>query len=174
MERHYGPSTRRRMGELGNGMRVQTGTLNNTAVLAGATTTIFTVYGRILVKQLYIEAITVFSADATTALFRFQSTTPVIAVANMCAASGVLTSIAQGIKVKYLGGAVATGASINVGEACAIPHIIGTGLSAATPAVQGVGVISIQAAGANQTSGTCQVVIDYVPMESGSFVVTAL
>ena len=173
MERHYGPSTRQRMGELGNGMRVQTGTLLNTAVLAGATTTIFTVYGRILVKQLYIEAITIFDAAASTALFRFESTTPVIGVSNMTAASGVLTSIAQGIKVKYLGGAIATGLSINVGEACATPHIIGTGLS--PTGVQGVGVISIQeTSAAPQTSGTCQVVIDYVPMESGSRVVTAL
>ena len=173
MTRHYGPSTRRRMGDLDNGIRVQTSTLLNTAVLAGGTTGIFTVNGRILVKQLYIEAITVFSADATTALFRFTSTTPAIGISNMTGASGVLTSIAQGIKVKYLGGAVVTGLSINVGEACATPHIIGTATTAA--GVQGVGVISILAAGANQTgTASCQVVIDYVPMEPGSSVVSLL
>ena len=174
MTRHYGPSTRRRMGDLDNGIRVQTAVLLNTAVLAGATTGIFTVYGRILVKQLYIEAITVFSADATTALFRYQGTTPVIAIGNMCGASGVLTSIPQGIKIKYLGGAVVTGASILVGEACASPHILGTATTAA--GVQSVGVISILAAGANQTGTTasCQVVIDYAPMEPGSSVVSLL
>ncbi len=172
MTRHYGPSTRRRMGELNGGIRVQTPTLLNTAVLAGGTTGIFTVNGRILVKQLYIEAITIFDAAATTALFRYQGTTPVIGIGNMTAASGVLTSLPQGVKIKYLGGAVATGLSILVGEACAIPHILGT---ATIAGVQGIGIISLQeTSAAPQTSGTCQVVIDYLPMEPGSSVVSLL
>lgn len=172
MDRHYGPSTRRRMGELESGMRVQTEVLDNTTLLAAAgSTNIFTVYGRILVTQLYIEAITAFSADATTVLFQYEGVTTAVGAADMCGASGVLTSIAQGIKIKYLGGAVATGASINVGEACITPHIIGT---ATIAGVQPVGLISTIDAGVTQKSGTCQVVIHYVPMEDGSRVVSLL
>jgi len=171
MKRHYGPSTRRRMGELEGGMRVQTAVLNNDAVLVQVQTEIFNVYGRILVKQLYCEAITIFDNVGTTLLFNATFVPVVAGVLPMTGASAGLALLAQGLKVKYLGGAVATAASINVGEACISPHIIGT---ATIAGVQGVGTIGQLTGVGDQTSGTCQFVIYYVPMEDGSYVTSIL
>jgi len=177
MKRHYGPSTMRRIGDLQHGMRVQTAILDNTAVLVQVQTELFNVYGRILVIELYCEAITIFDAANTTLNFSFESLTPAIGVQPMSGQSAALNALAQGNRVVYIGGAVAGAPVITGGEGisdvlCVDPQIIGTTMSAA--GVQGVGTIGQDTAAANQTSGTCQFVIYYAPMSVGAYVTAIL
>ena len=80
MPNHYGPSTRKRIGDLAHGMRVSTGTLANATYMDNAQQEIFTVVGRIMVLQLYCEAITVFDAVNTTLLLNATFSVPAVAV----------------------------------------------------------------------------------------------
>jgi len=174
--RDYQPSTRKRLGDLENGLRVSTGTLLNTVYMDNAQQEIFTVVGRVMVLQLYCEAITIFAAVATTLLFNATFATPAVGVAPMTGASGVLTSLAQGNRVVYVGGGVGTATVITGGGGvsdviCANPQIIG---SATITGVMGAGTIGVLTAGGAQTSGTCQFTIHYASMEEGSYITTAL
>ena len=176
MPNHYGPSTRKRIGDLAHGMRVSTGTLANATYMDNAQQEIFTVVGRIMVLQLYCEAITVFDAVNTTLLFNATFSVPAVAVQPMCAASAALNVLPQGNRVVFVGGAVATAAVITGLEGisdviCVNPHIIGT---ATIAGVMGAGTIGILTAGGAQTSGTCQFSIYYASMEDGSYVSTTL
>jgi hypothetical protein len=148
-------------------MFVETSVLTNTAYLIQAQVELFNVYGRIIVNQLFMEAITVFGANITTLLFNFTSSTPVVAVQPMCAASGALTSLAQGLRCVWVGGAVATAAVITatagISDVISVaPQLIGTRA--------GVGTIGQLTAAANQTSGTCRFGIMYTPVDEGSYV----
>ena len=174
--RKYSPSTRKRMGDLAHGMRVSTGTLLNTTYMDNAQQEIFTVVGRILVLQLYCEAITIFAAVNTTLLFNATFSVPAVLVQPMTGASAALNALAQGNRVVYVGGAVASAPVITGGGGvsdviCQDPQIIGSATIAGT---MGAGTIGILTAGGAQTSGTCQFSIYYAPMEDGSYVSTAL
>ncbi|HUW92680.1 MAG TPA: hypothetical protein VMV74_05920 [Bacteroidales bacterium] len=164
------------MGDLAHGMRIQTSVVANATYLDQVQYEIFNVYGRILVKQLYCEAITVFGAQGTTLLFNATFTVPAVAVQPMTGASAALTSLAQGNRAVYVGGAVASAPVITGGGGvsdviCQDPQIIG---SATIAGVMGVGTIGILTAAASQLSGTCQFVMYWAPMEDGSYVTAIL
>lgn len=166
--RNYSQSTQDFASDVINGIEVETSAMANATYMAQTQQTLFNVYGRIKVNILYGEVVTDASADATTLKFRFQSTTPAIAVADMTAASGSLASAVPGTRVACLGGAVATGALVDAGPGITgsmSPMIIGT--------VGGIGLIAILTATANQTSGTTKFVIDYVPLDDGAYVTAA-
>lgn len=168
----FNPSTQEMVGYIGGGLRVETSTLANaTYLLTGGTQTeVFTVKGRILVKQLYLESITVGSNHATQVLFNCTFTTPVIAANAMCAKCAAINAggagPAQGARVVFVGGAVATAAVITDSAGlsdvtCVTPHIIGGhGF---------VGSIGILASDASQASGTFRVVLHYLPYSDGAY-----
>ena len=107
---NYNPSTIARIGDLVNGIRV------DTSVLAAATylltgnnqTEIFNIVGRIKLHNLFGEVTTVLDNQATTLYYNVTWTTPTIAVGPISAASGSLAQLAVGEKISWLGGAVAT------------------------------------------------------------------
>jgi hypothetical protein len=165
---NFNPSTQEMLGYIGGGVRVETSTLNNaTYLLTGGTQTeIFTVMGRILVKQLYLEVITDCSANATQVLFNCTFTTPVIAVNAMCAKCASISGLVRGGRAVFVGGAVATAAVITDSAGlsdvtCVTPHIVGG---------QGfVGSIGILVTDASQSSGTFRVVLHYLPYSDGAY-----
>lgn len=170
-------STREMVGLIGGGVRVETGTLAGaTYLLTGGTQTeLFNVKGRVLVKQLYLEILTAGSNHATTVLFNCTFTTPVIAVNAMCAASAALNSNpaapAQGLRVVFVGGIVATAAVVTdtaglSDVTCVSPHIVG--------GQDFVGTIGMLTAAASQTQGTFKVVLHYLPYSDGAYVEAAL
>lgn len=166
---NYSPNTQAFASDVLNGLCVETGSLANTVYLIQTQKTIFNVFGRVKVNLLYMEVLTDCSAHATTVKFRFASTTPVIAVADMSGASGAITSAIPGTRVTCLGGAVATGASLDAGiSPASTPMIIGTCISAA--GTQGVGIICATSAAASQVSGTVKFVCYYTPLEDGAYV----
>ena len=171
---NFQPSTRDMISHISGGMRVETSTLANATYLLGAANTqteLFTIKGRILVLQLYLELITAASANATTIQFNTTFTTPVIALNAMGAASAAITSLGQGQRVVHVGGAVATAAVLTDSAGlsdvtCVTPHIVG--------GHEFAGTIGILAAAASQASGTFRGILHYLPYSDGAYAVAAL
>jgi len=163
---NYAPSTRARIADLITGMRVETTVLANLTYLHQDQWEAFNVYGRIMVLQLYFEAITVNGAGATLFQYNFTSTTPVIGVQPMGAVSASVAALAQGLRCVWVGGAVATAhvitATAGISDVISTsPHIIGT--------ADGVGTIGFVTSVADAVSGTHQHVLHYIPMDDGSY-----
>jgi hypothetical protein len=164
---NYNPSTIARIADIHSGIRVETSALAGASyLLTGNTqTNLFTVKGRIKVLHLYLEVLTALSNHACVVYFNCTFTSPVIAANAMCAASASIASAAQGQRVWWVGGAVAT--------ACVLTD--GAGLSDinVTPQVVGgkdfVGSIGMLTATASIASGTFMAVLHYVPMSDGAY-----
>lgn len=166
---NYPQSTRERVADIKNGVLVETGTLaNSTYLLTGGTQTeIFTVKGLIKVHELYLEFLTACSAHATQVLFNCTFTTPSVAANAMCAKCAAITSLGQGGRVVWLGGAVATAAVIT--DSPGLSDV----LPSAGQLVGGVGFIGsigILASDASQASGTFKASILYTPRTVGAYV----
>lgn len=163
---NYSPSTQDRIGDLVIGMRVDTGVLANLTYLHQDQWEAFNVYGRIMVLNLFWEAITVNGAGATLFQYNFTSTTPAVGVQPMGAVSASIAALAQGARCVWVGGAVATAhvitASAGISDViCVNPHIIGT--------KDGTGTIGFLTTTVDAVSGTHQHSLFYVPMSEGAY-----
>ena len=159
------PSTIEMIGNMVLGLRTETSIFANATYIVAAQKSLFTVVGRVRLLYFGIEAITVWSADATTIKFSYDASTPAVAVVDLCAASGALTSLAVGKRVAVLGDALATGAleSANSGVSLKTnPLDIGS--------ESGVGVLTVTGAAAAQTSGTSKATVLWVPLSDGAYV----
>jgi hypothetical protein len=164
---NYNPSTQDRIGDLITGMRVDTAVLANLTYLHQDQHEAFNVYGRVMVLQLFWEAITVNGAGATLFQYNFTSTTPAVGVQPMGAVSASIATLAQGLRCVWLGGAVATAhvitASAGISDViCVEPQIIGT--------KDGVGTIGFLTTTADAVSGTHQHSVYYIPMSDGAYI----
>ena len=149
------------------GIKTETAVFLNATYIKVAQVSIFTVIGRVRLLYLGIEAITTWSADATTIKFGYDASTPAAAAVDLCAASGALTSLAVGKRVAVLGDALGTGAL----------EAANTGVSLKTNPVDigsenGVGVIYITGAAAAQTGATATSKMSccWVPMSDNAYV----
>jgi len=159
------PSTIEMVGNMVVGMRTETAVFNNATYIVVAQKSLFTVVGRIRLLYFGIEAITVWSNDATTIKFSYDASTPAIAVVDLCAASGALGNLAVGKRVAVLGDALATGAleSANSGVSLQTnPLDIGV--------EDGAGVLTVTGGAAAQTSGTSKAMVLWVPLSNGAYV----
>jgi hypothetical protein len=171
---NYAPSTIARIGDLINGARVETSALSAaTYMLTGPTQTeIFNIFGRIKIHELFGEvAAAAFSNNACVLKYTFTSTSPVIAVADLTAASASLAQLAIGERISWIGGAVATAAVITatpgITDVARTPQIVGVS--------SGVGTIGINTATASITGlATVKFALFYTPMSDGAYVTAAL
>jgi hypothetical protein len=164
---NYAPSTRARIADLITGMRVETSVLANVTYLHQDQWEAFNVYGRIMVLQLYFEAITVNGAGASLFQYNFTSSSPAIGVQPMGAVSASIATLAQGLRCVWVGGAVSTAhvitATAGISDVvCNSPQIIGT--------ADGTGTIGFVTSVADAVSGTHQHVLHYIPMDDGAYV----
>lgn len=171
---NYNPSTIARIGDLVNGIRVDTSALAAaTYMLTGPTQTeVFNVYGRVKIHELFGEVATAaFSNNACVLKYTFTSSSPVIAVADLTAASASLAQLAIGERITWLGGAVATAAVIT-----ATPGITDVARSTQIIGVEGgVGTVGINTATASITGlATVKFALFYTPMSDGAYVAAAL
>jgi hypothetical protein len=171
MGRNYSTSTIEVVGDLVGGLRVETPTFLNATYIKVAEVNLFAVSGLIRLLYLGVEAITAWSADATTIKFSYNATTPAIAVVDLCAASGALGSLAIGKRVSVLGDALATGAleSANSGVSLKVnPLDIGC--------YGGAGYLTITGAAAAQTGATAtsKALCLYIPLSDGAYVESAI
>ena len=164
---NYNSVTKQRIADMLAGIRIDTGTLTNTVSLIQNQVEIFRIRGRVMILQLFGEAITDFSATATQLLFNFTSSVPVITVQPLCAACTTMSGIKAGRRVFWKGGAVATNAVVTattgISDVISVsPQVVGT--------IGGTGTVGILTSGANQTSGTCKFTMLYIPMSDGATV----
>jgi hypothetical protein len=171
---NYSPTKIAALGDIGTGIHVQTGSLAAATyfITGGTQTEIFNVVGRVLVTQLFLEVETVCSANATQVLFNCTFTTPSIGVNAMCAKCASLSGAAAGLRVVWVGAAVATAAVITDSAGlsdvvCNSPHIVGGVTS--TPA-NFVGTLGILVTDATQTSGAYRGHVFYFPMSDGAYI----
>ena len=167
---NYNPSTIARIGDLTNGIRVDTAALAAATYMIQNQVELFNVYGRVRIHTLFGEVTTIISNTATTCLYNFTSTSPVIAVQPLCAASGSCAQLAVGERIMWVGGAVATAAVLTatpgISDINPAPQVVGTN--------GGTGTIGILTAGANATSGVVKFSIFYTPMSDGAYVTAIL
>jgi hypothetical protein len=163
---NYNPSTIDRIGDITRGIHVKTGTIANTVALPSGAYNIFTVYGRVRIIGLDIEAVTAFSNDATLVKWRFTSTTPSVSVSDISAASLTIAQIPIGARVMWRGTAVATAPDVSATQAsiAVVTDYMDVGHTA------GVGIITATSSIAAQTSGTCRFNIYYLPISEGAYV----
>lgn len=167
---NYNASTIARIGDLVNGIRVDTSALAAaTYMLTGPTQTeIFNVYGRIKIHELFGEvAAAAFSNHACVLKYTYKSSSPVIAVADITAVSASLAQLAVGERIAWLGGAVATAAVITatagITDVARSSQIVGVSA--------GVGTIGINTATASITGlATVTFSLFYTPMSNGAYV----
>ena len=170
---NYNASTRGRIGDITRGVHVQTGILQNTLIFDHSpdlAVAIFNVYGRIRIVGLNIEAVTAFAGDLSLVKWEFQSTTPVIAAANISAASLSVASIPIGARIMWRGTAVATAPDVSATQAsiAVVTDWMDVGLTG------GIGVINSNCTIATQASGTCQQNLYYFPISEGAYATSIL
>lgn len=164
---NYPPSTIARIGDIHRGLIVETGSLA-AGYFAGAANTqteLFTIKGRILIKYLFMEILTAFSAHAVQLAFNVTFTTPVIALNPLCVKCASLASGVAGLRAWHIGGAVGTTMvitdSAGVSDIAVIPQMVG--------GKDFIGTLGMLASDASIASGTGQVVLAYVPMSDGAY-----
>ena len=169
---NYNPSTIARIGDLVNGIQVDTSTVAAASYfLTGNTQTeLFNVYGRVRIHSLFGEVTVVLSNHACVVYYNFTSTDPVIAVQPISAASASLAQLAVGERISWVGGAVATAvvltATPGISDINPAPQIVGT--------AGGTGSIGMLTATASLTSGNVKFSCFYTPMSDGAYVTAAL
>jgi len=172
---NYSPSTRARIADLITGMHVKTtdAVLAAAAFTNAAQTEIFTVVGRIAVVQLFLEITGTFDANATTVAINTTWTTPAIGVNEMQADCGSLANLTQGVRVTFVGGAVATAlvitdsAGLTDVESAGKIHIIGGETAAGANYVGSIGMLGAAATQATTASATGH--LFYYPMSEGAY-----
>ena len=170
----YHPSTSRSIADIGSGIRVQTGTMAAATYMdhdPATTNPLFTVYGAILVTQLYAEVTETLGSDLCQPQFNYTATTPVVAVNPMCAVSASTADGAVGLRIVWKGGAVATAAvitdSAGVSDVtCLTPQIVG--------GAGFVGTIGWLCTAATTTTGALVAFLHYYPYTDGAYAVAAV
>ena len=167
---NYNPSTISRIGDLVNGIRVDTSALAAETYIHQNQSELFNVYGRVRIHLLFGEVTEAISNSAATLLYNFTSTSPSIAVQPMSAASGSLAQLAVGERIMWVGGAVATAvvltATPGISDINAAPQIVGTD--------GGTGTIGILTADADCTDGTVKFSVFYTPLSDGAYITAAV
>lgn len=168
---NYNNSTRERVADINRGLVVSTPTLTNTVAMPGnADYDLFTVYGRVRVLTLDIEAVTAWSNDATTLKFTFDPSAPAIGAIDISAASTTVAQLAVGQRVRLVGTALNTAAAIDANATVSLQPAAYMELGC----FDGVGAIGVTSAAAAQTGGTSKATITYIPITEGAYVASAV
>lgn len=169
---NYNPSTIARIGDLVNGIQVDTSTVAAASYFktGNTQTELFNVYGRVRIHSLFGEVTVVLSDHACVVYYNFTSTDPVIAVQPISSASATLAKLAVGERISWVGGAVGTAvvltATPGISDINPAPQIVGT--------AGGTGSIGMLTAAASLTSGNVKFSCFYTPMSDGAYVTAAL
>lgn len=165
MEREYTRTTMNHIADLHCGVRLETQVVDCLTYLTVALHQPFNIYGRVKINHLFIEAITVWGAQVGEINFHYDSIDPALAAQDLSGVSASVSGLARGLRVMFVGGAVATAAVITATAGvsdviCEVPHIVGV--------KGGYGYIGYEVTAAAVTSGTMQVTVCYAPMDDGS------
>lgn len=165
-------STKEAISDLHRGLLCETANLEAADYWEIAdTTTIFTVYGRILLLELYAE-ITEDITGAAQPNYAYASTTPAFGPTDICAVSAGIGALVVGNRHVWPGGTVA-GACTITGIAYDSPAATGVGflLGGVTAAgVNFIGAIRADGSVADATDGNMRFTCVYAPMSLGAYI----
>lgn len=168
---NYNSSTRERVADIKRGLFVSTPVQNNTTAMPGnADVDQFTVYGRIRILSLDVEAITAWGNQATTLKFTFDPSTPAISEIDISAACTTVAQLGIGRRVRLNGTALNTALDIDANATVSLQPVSYIEVGC----FDGVGAIGLTSAAAAQTSGTCKTTLIYVPITPGAYAVSAV
>ena len=169
---NYSPSTQGRIGDIKNGLLVQTAKEVTYAGWGVAQTEIFNVYNRIKIHEMWLEVgATALVGAGALILFNYTSTSPVIAVQPISAVCTTIHGFVQGRRVSLVGNgltalSVVGTAAISVGAIT--PMVIGVAPTATVDPTYGtLGALTSIAV---LTAGTAQFSILYTPVDPGAYV----
>lgn len=169
-------STTEAVGDLHRGLIVETGdVLAVSCWLTAGSLTIFNVYGRILLLELFGQ-ITEDMAGAAQPNFSYTGVTPAIAITDISAVSASIAALNVGHRVVWPGGTVA-GVTLISGNEYLSPGKTGVGFILGGVTAAGVNFIgTIQADGsvADATDGSVMFTCAYAPMSDGAYVSAAV
>lgn len=170
---NYSPSTIARIGDIKNGLVVETGVLAFGTWGAAVQAELFTVHNRILLHGLWCEVVTTLTGDGCLFQFNWTSTVPVVSVQPICAVSSNIHGFVRGRRISWPGISVSTAAAVT-GSAgisyapTSIPFMLGIEETAA--GVASVSQIGCLSTTVNLTVGTARFGCLYTPVDPGSYV----
>lgn len=180
--RNYSPSTRQVVGDLIAGLHVETtpGVLvaANFAGAANTQTELFNIYGRIGIKNLFIELTAAADANVTQVAFNVTFTTPVIGINAMCGKCASIANLGAYGRIVFVGGVVATAAIITDSagltdvETAGKMHIVGGESAAGVKTIGSIGMLASDATQAATITATAH--LFYVPLSNGAYAEAAL
>ena len=175
MGKYTAPSTVDVVGDLSNGLHIETSVYDVTAPWKGTVpvqTELFNVFGRILMLQLFFEMVTIQGGGATLLRFNATFSTPAETVQPISAVSASVAGLAVGSRVVWQGGDITSAPIVTV--------VANGGISDVFPvarqiigSVGGVGTIGSVPSVADTTSGSARANIFYAPMSDGAYVTAA-
>lgn len=168
---NYNPSTIARIGDLVNGIRVDTAALAAAAYLDTVQHELFTIIGRLKIHRIFAEVTTILGAQAGLVQFNATWTAPTIAVAPLCAVSASVANLGVGERISCVGGAVGTAAILTatpgITDIEVTPQIVGGVTGAGVNYVGTIGTLTTVAA---VTSGNLRFTIFYTPLSDGAYI----
>ena len=167
----YSPSTRGRIGDIKNGLFVETEPSLWSVWGTKVQTEIFTVHNRVIVHALIAEVTTTI-AGAVQTVFNYTQTTPSISIQALSTVHASIASYVPGSRITYVGGSVTAAAITSANGAYSyltstIPTILGV-----TPlaGVESVGTIGFLSSVADASAGALKFGILYTPLDPGAYV----
>jgi hypothetical protein len=168
----YEPSTIESIGDIRNGMLVETGVLAFGTWGAAVQAELFTVHNRIMLLGLWCEVVTTLTGDGCLLYFNWTSTVPVIGVQPITAVCTNIHGFVRGRRISFVGTAYNTAAAVTYAAGISYhnpnPMILGVAPTAA--GVQSVSQIGCLSTTVNLTVGTAKFGCLYTPIDAGSYV----
>ena len=166
----YSPSTIERIGDIKNGMFVESGVSLWSVWGTKTQRYYFQVTNRVIIWALFAEVTTTI-AGAVQTVFNFIQDTPSIALAALSTVHASADTFVPGRRLTYIGGSVAGTAITLSGGISYLPSTIPTILGVTPLAgVNSVGRIGFLSSVANATVGALKFGCLYTPIDPGAYV----
>ena len=167
----YSPSTIARIGDIKNGIFVESSESEFDVWGEKVQRYYFKVYNRVIIHALFAE-VTETIAGAVQTVFNYIQDTPSIAVAALSTVHASINAYVPGTRITYIGGSVAAAAiTLSTGAISYLPSTIPTILGVGPLAgVTSVGRIGFLSSVADATDGTLKFGVLYTPIDPGAYV----
>ena len=167
---NYNQSTRARIGDIKNGMFVESGESEYDIWGEKAQRYYFQVTNRVIIHALFAE-VTETIVGAVQTVFNYIQDTPSVALAALSTVHASINAYVPGQRVTYIGGSVAAAAITLGGGISYLPDTIPTILGVTPLAgVDSVGRIGFLSSIANATDGTLKFGVLYTPIDPGAVI----
>ena len=168
----YNPSTIERIGDIRNGLLVETGVLAFGTWGAAVQANLFTVHNRIMLLGLWCEVVTTLTGDGCLLGLNWTSSVPVITVQPISAVCTNIHGFIRGRRISWVGTAYNTAAAVSyaAGISYLSPDAMLLGVAPTAAGVQSVSQIGCLSTTVNLSAGTGKFSCLYAPIDAGSYV----